>query len=182
MEQTPSPAPPNRRHFLAGTAIVALGAAIELMPVVSGLAVLLNPLRRRSSRRDFLPVTSLKTLPADGLPRKFPVIADRVNAWTRIPHVAIGAVFLRRGRDDSVQAFNVLCPHAGCHVNLSPDQDAFLCPCHASHFELSGRRADDRSPSPRGLDELDVEVKPSGQILVKFQNFLPGVAEKIPVS
>ena len=182
MDRMPSPPPTGRRNFLVGAAIVALGAVAKLVPVASGLLVFLNPLRSKAARGAFLPVALLDALPADGMPRRFPVIADRVNAWTKTPQVSIGAVYLRRLPDHSVQAFNVICPHAGCFVNFQPERKAFQCPCHASHFHLGGAISEPSSPSPRGLDGLEVNVQPSGQILVKFQNFRPGAAEKIPVT
>ena len=38
-----------------------------------------------------------------------------------------------------------------------------------------------KSPSPRGLDELEVEIRSDNEIWVKFQNFRAGEKEKIPV-
>jgi menaquinol-cytochrome c reductase iron-sulfur subunit len=181
MDRMPSPPQIGRRNFLLGAVAVALGAVAKLVPVASGFLVFLNPLRPKAARGVFLPVASLEALPADGVPRRFPVIADRVNAWTKTPHVSIGAVYLRRLPDHSVQAFNVTCPHAGCFVNFLPERNAFQCPCHESHFRLDGALRDATSPSPRGLDALEVNVQPSGQILVRFQNFRPGVSEKIPI-
>lgn len=181
MESDALPGRTGRRHFLAGAAVVVLAAAAKLVPVVSGLQVFLQPLRRHAGPASFVPVTSVSALPADGAPRRFPVVAERVNAWSRTPGVSVGAVYLRRLPNGGVQGFNALCPHAGCPVSFQPERRAFACPCHASRFEVNGAVSSPDSPSPRGLDELEVQVNPAGQVLVKFQNFRSGVAQKVPI-
>ena len=39
-----------------------------------------------------------------------------------------------------------------------------------------------RSPSPRALDGLEVELREGSEVWVKFQNFEAGKATKIPVA
>src|SRR5260221_674567 len=81
----------------------------------AGLAVYLDPLRHKSSGKGSVRVASLEALPSDGIPRKFPVLATRVDAWNKFREVPIGAVYLRR-TGDQIEALNVVCPHAGCFV------------------------------------------------------------------
>lgn len=182
METTDSPLQPPRRHFLIGLAVMGLSALVKLMPVAGGLVVYLQPLRRRAVAAEYQPVASLAALPADGTPRKFSIFADRVDAWNRIPNVAIGTVYLRRTGPAAAQALHATCPHAGCFVRYRADERDFVCPCHASQFALDGTISSPNSPSPRGLDALAVQVRPDGQVLVKFQNFRPGVPEKVSAS
>ena len=182
MDNAPPPPGCNRRNFVAGAATLALGTIVSLPSMVSGLVVLLDPLRRQTRSATFRAVTTLAALPADGIPRRFPIIAERINAWTRMPQASIGTVYLRRLPDNTVQAFNATCPHTGCLVHAHPDQAAFLCPCHESRFALDGSLRDSNSPSPRGLDALEVDITPAGQVRVKFQNFRLGVAEKVPLA
>src|SRR5438309_4689223 len=47
----------------------------------------------------------------------------------------LGAVYLRRTPDGKLQAFNVVCPHAGCFVDFLPERGMYLCPCHNSRSE-----------------------------------------------
>ena len=56
----------------------------------------------------------------------------------------------------------------------------YLCPCHNSTFALDGKISSAGSPSPRGLDELEVEIRNDSEVWVKFQNYRAGVPEKIP--
>src|SRR5262249_50095213 len=127
-------------------------------------------------------VTTLDALPADGVPRKFPVIAAKSDAWSKFPDAPIGAVYLRRTKDDKVEALNAVCPHAGCFVDFSAERGIFRCPCHDSSFALDGKIAGAKSPSPRALDALDVKVDTDGAVWVTFQNFIAGRADKVPVA
>jgi Rieske Fe-S protein len=150
-------------------------------PVLSGVWVILDPLRRKSEQNVLIPVTSLRSLPEDGLPRKFVLKAAHSDAWNRTPSVPIGAVYLRRIGPNSVQALNVECPHAGCSVDFVPSRKGYLCPCHNSSFTLDGRISDPKSPSPRALDELQVEIR-DDEVLVRFEKYLAGHEQKIPVT
>jgi Rieske Fe-S protein len=153
---------------------------VGLFPFVAGLAVFFDPLRRQTKTGDLVLVASLNALPADGTPRKFPVITSHQDAWNKLPNVPVGAVYLRRTGERAVQALNVVCPHAGCFVDYVAGRKGFLCPCHNSTFALNGKINDTKSPAARGLDELEYEIRNETEIWVKFQNFRAGGAEKIP--
>jgi len=180
-ETAAGPSGHARRGFLAGAGAIAAAGLALLAPVWSGLRVVFDPLRRASSDPALVPVARLAAIPADGVPRKFRVTADRIDAWNTQRNMPVGAVYLRR-TEDSLQAFNVICPHAGCFVNLASDRSRFVCPCHKSSFNLEGAVDDPASPSPRDMDTLDVEIRNGDQIWVRFQNFLPGRADKTPVA
>lgn len=173
-------APLERRDFFKKTLALVLGGVSMIFPAAAGLVVFLDPLRRKTADRGLIRVASLEALPADGAPRKFSVVADRSDAWNRFPDVPIGAVYLRRTGENAVQAFNVVCPHAGCFVDYLRDRGHYLCPCHNSTFDREGRIQAKSSPASRGLDSLEVEIRDNTEIWVRFQNFRAGTAEKIP--
>lgn len=189
----PNPAsePPHassapRRNFLTEVLAWCVGSIVALVPAVVGVLSFLNPLRssvkarQRPSGSDadgFYQVTSVDALPTT--PQAFKIIADRKDAWNTFPNEAIGAVFLQRAGDGEVRAFNATCPHAGCSVDFRPDMHEYFCPCHNSAFTLEGKRSD-TSPSPRDLDSLPVKIE-DGKVLVKFQDFQTGHAEKKPL-
>ena len=184
-ETIPSESPSaqtGRRGFLKKFFAVVLGGVATLIPVAAGVAVFLDPLRRKSSRKTFVRVTTLDALSDDGSPLKFPVLADRVDAWNRFSDVPIGAVYLRRAGQNNVEALNVVCPHAGCFVDFKAERGKFLCPCHNSLFAADGTIANTSSPAARPLDSLDVELRNEKEIWVKFQNFQAGKKAKIPVA
>jgi len=169
----------ERREFLKKLAAMACGGAATLVPVGAGVAVMLDPLRRKAGAQESTRITTLASLPADGIPRKFSIISSRVDAWNRYEAIPIGAVYLRKTEDNHIEAFNVACPHAGCFVDFLPEKNSFLCPCHNSTFAINGKINDPKSPSPRPLDRLKVQVI-DGEVWVQFQNFRSGEREQIP--
>ncbi|MHC1763287.1 MAG: ubiquinol-cytochrome c reductase iron-sulfur subunit [Verrucomicrobiia bacterium] len=174
--------PSSRRKFLAGACSVGLGALAVLPPVAAGVMVVLDPLRKAAGTNALVRVTTLDLLPEDGVPRKLPIVASQTDAWTKSPSTPIGAVYLRRTGPKEVKAFNVVCPHLGCYVEFEAGRQGFICPCHNSAFGLDGSVSDPKSPSPRGLDELEVEIRNESEVWVKFQNFLTSQTRKIPVA
>jgi len=180
MGQIDLPTPPTRRGFLKQTGAILFGAVAGLVPFLSGLIVFFDPLRRKSRASQFVAVASLNALPEDGSPRKFAVLASRTDAWNKSPNAPIGAVYLRRAEGKAVQALNVVCPHAGCFVDYDSKEQRYLCPCHQSSFALNGKINTSSSPSPRALDELEVEIRNESEVWVKFQNFRAGEANKHP--
>ena len=172
----------DRRGFLKKSLAAGLGLLATLVPVVGGLIVAADPLRRKAAAARAIRVTTLAALPADGVPRRFPVTATKTDAWTHFPAAPVGAVYLRRVNDQKVEALNVVCPHAGCAVEFQPGTGQFLCPCHKSTFKVDGQLADAHSPSPRGLDSLAASVDDDGVVWVTFQNFQAGRPDKVPVA
>jgi menaquinol-cytochrome c reductase iron-sulfur subunit len=171
----------DRRGFFKKLASNVIAAVITVVPLAAGLAVWFDPVRRKNKAGgQMVRVAALNALPEDGVPRKFAVLASRVDAWNRSPESSIGAVYLRRTRGEKPRAFNVVCPHAGCFVDYLESKNSYLCPCHNSTFALDGKINDPKSPSPRGLDELEVEIRNQSEVWVKFQNYRAGVTEKIP--
>jgi Rieske Fe-S protein len=177
----PSEGGAHRRRFLAQAITFALGGVAVLTPLAAGVMAFLNPLRQKSRAGEFMRVTSLEVLPTDGTPQKFPIIADRTDAWNRFPSEAIGAVFLRRIGPAEVKALHATCPHAGCVIQFqaAPDGGKFSCPCHSATFDLGGARLEATSNSPRDMDTLDeVEIRNGTEVWVKFQNFATGTSQK----
>ena len=170
----------ERRDFLVGASAVAAGTLAMLAPIGAAVVSLLDPVRREKVSSEMVLVARTSAIPEDGSPRKFTVTADRTDAWAAYDDSPVGAVYLRRSGDE-VRALNVVCPHAGCFVGVAKDNSRFSCPCHLSSFDLDGAVDDPTSPSPRDMDTLDVEVRNGDEVWVRFQNFLPGRAEKTPV-
>jgi len=177
---SPEPSQNNRRSFVKEFLAIVAGGIAAIIPLVSGAVVFLDPLRRKSKGGgDFIFVAPLSAIPEDGLPRKFSVISDHTDAWNKLPPSPVGAVYLRRV-GQSVEALNVVCPHAGCFVDYLSDHKSYLCPCHNSTFALDGKISDPRSPSPRAMDKLVAEIRNGSEVWVKFQNFRAGVPEQLP--
>ncbi|MEX2216352.1 MAG: Rieske 2Fe-2S domain-containing protein [Phycisphaeraceae bacterium] len=175
---------PPRRSFMTRFLAVVFGTVVGVVPAIAGMMTLLDPLRRKSSAGELVPVTSLEALPSDGLPRKFDIRADLTDAWNKTPNAKIGAIYLKRTGPKEVVAFSTICPHAGCFVSAGGD-GSFKCPCHDSEFNADGsvrpmNTQGKATVSPRGMDTLETQVTEDGQILVKFERFRTGSTQKTP--
>ncbi len=178
-----------RRGFLGKVAAVVIGGLITLFPAAAGLFTFADPLSRRVGGDDdpneqpgrLVRITSLAAVPDDGVPRQFPVIADRQDAWNLFPDEAIGAVYLRRAPGkEQIEAFNATCPHAGCFVNFDRKRNVYQCPCHDSSFNLEGQC--EHGPSPRALDALTTELRAAGdeqEVWVRYVDYYAGKKEQI---
>ncbi len=156
----------GRRRFLTMAAALA-GTAVAALAAIPGFSVILDPLlRRRGSADDFLPIGDASVL-ADH-PVSLPVIGEKVDEWTRAPHVQLGTVWLQKGEGDEIIAMSAECPHLGCKIDFDREHDQFVCPCHDSSFGLDGSVKE--GPSPRAMDRLTAEVR-DGVIEVQFKRF-----------
>jgi menaquinol-cytochrome c reductase iron-sulfur subunit len=175
----PDHAADARRGFLAKMLAIACGGIATLTPLAAGLWAFLDPLGRRSAAARFVPVADLAAIPADGVPRRFPVVTDRKDAWTGYAAEPVGGVWLRRqAGSDVVEALSATCPHAGCSVEMAAGGTCFRCPCHNSEFTFGGGIMEP-SPSPRPMDALDCQVSKDGAVAVQWQVFLAGIADKV---
>ena len=150
----------DRRSFFAVFAALITGAIATLTPLAAGLYAFLSPLLRKSKSPQ-VRIALLDQVPDDGIPRYFPVVADRDDAWNRYPKQRVGAVYLTRqpGTTDPI-AHTAKCPHAGCQIGYTAGDSLFRCPCHTSAFKLDGtRERGDDEVSPRDMDQLPVELR-----------------------
>ncbi len=174
----------NRRSFFA----VLAGGLAMLGPIGAGVWSFVSPLFRKAESPQ-VRVALLDQVPADGKPYFFPVVADRKDAWTSYAQQKVGAVYLvRQPGEESPTAFTAKCPHAGCSVGYSSEEQKFKCPCHTSAFNIDGSRVNgDKEVSPRDLDTLEVKLNSIAladgesvtEVLVTFVDYKTGHSEKI---
>lgn len=127
------------------------------------------------SRRDFLQVawaaTGALTLVASGaLTLNFfaPKIVDgafggvfNLGAVDDFPVGSVtpitnGRFYVVRQADGGFLALYQKCTHLGCAVPWEPESGQFVCPCHASAFEMDGKVIN--PPAPRPLDRFPVSI------------------------
>ena len=175
---------PDRRGFMRGMLTMITGGFALLAPLLGGLALLLDPLRRNKNETSgaFIMVARLASLPANGIPVKFDILSNRKDAWNRYSNVPVGSIYLRRTKNEHLAAFNIICPHAGCFVQIDSQKPQFNCPCHESQFHFDGTKANPNNPSPRGMDPLKLEIRNGDEIWVQYQSFKTGMSERIPTS
>jgi Rieske Fe-S protein len=116
----------------------------------------------------------IKTTPAvldkvyQGKDMEFRDAVDRI-IWTNkkeIPYVA----------------FSGKCPHLGCAFKWRQHKalgQVFLCPCHLSIYDASGKVLD--GPAPRALDALPIRLTASGDVEIIDMEFKAGVKSQIRI-
>ncbi len=68
-----------------------------------------------------------------------------------------GEFYLVRLEDGGLLALSCKCTHLGCTVPWVEKEKKFLCPCHASAFDITGNVI--TSPAARALDTYTVTVE-----------------------
>ena len=68
-------------------------------------------------------------------------------------------VEVRRSAEGDLTALSLLCTHQGCEVSFSPEESAYLCPCHEGRFHPEGGVAGGPPTAP--LARLRVERRGS---------------------
>jgi len=68
-----------------------------------------------------------------------------------------GRFFLARLEDGGFIAISLRCTHLGCSINWEEDKMRFICPCHASAFNIEGDVQN--PPAPKALDYYPVIIE-----------------------
>ena len=68
-----------------------------------------------------------------------------------------GRFYLVRAEDGGFLALYRKCTHLGCAVPWDPAKGQFVCPCHASAFEVDGDVIN--PPAPRPLDRFAITIE-----------------------
>ena len=148
---------------------------------IPGIGLLIDPFYHNGKKRRRHRLLKLSDLEI-GIPRKLMIVERRIDAWTYYPEGPIGAVWLNRHEDGSVDAFSATCPHLGCQIKYTNMDEQFVCPCHKARFSTDGSLAD--GPTQRGLDRLNVKidtVRGEEWVSVLFERYELGTKEKTAV-
>ena len=68
-----------------------------------------------------------------------------------------GRFFLARLEDGGFIAISLRCSHLGCSINWEENKKRFICPCHASAFDIEGEVLN--PPAPKALDYYPVVIE-----------------------
>lgn len=118
-----------------------LGAAIAAEYVVVALDFIRPRRARRSEEEAQLVVAG-------------PVDRFEPGSVTPFPK---GKFYLTRLEDGGFLAVSRECTHLGCTVPWNSERREFMCPCHASSFDITGRVLS--PPAPRALDLHPVRIE-----------------------
>lgn len=143
-EEKPEPqfeAEPKRRDFLRKL-WVGLGI-LALAEVVGVVVAFLRPRKTRANSGE------LGTIIEAGSVAEFE--PNSVTAFVR------GKFYLSRLEDGGFLALSRKCTHLGCTVPWLTKEEKFVCPCHASAYDIRGEVVS--PPAPRALDIYHVFIE-----------------------
>lgn len=155
---------------------MAMGGAIGAVLAVPIVRYVLFPVRRDivADAGEPLDVLAADALQAGAPPIRVQLTASGVrNAWAVADDVALGAAWVRKTEDGTLQALSSTCPHLGCAVAFDQQSKVYKCPCHKSAFGVDGAKLS--GPSKRGLDPLPI-IEDNGRVKITFARFRPDVS------
>jgi Rieske Fe-S protein len=132
---------PDRRSFL-NKLWIGLGF-VALTEIAALVVAFLRP-RKPAARQDVF-----GDIIDAGPVGDFPL--SSVTAFKR------GHFYLARLADGGFLALSRTCTHLGCTVPWDEKEKKFICPCHASAFDITGSVL--RPPAPRALDIFAVSIR-----------------------
>jgi cytochrome b6-f complex iron-sulfur subunit len=135
-----APEKPSRRGFV-GASLVTLG----VIAFFEAIWIALSFLRPRQATR---------TLSEDAILVAGPIERFEPGSVTAFRD---GGFHLVRLDDGGLLALHRKCTHLGCTVPWVADQRRFICPCHASAFDMRG--SVENPPAPRPLDLFAVRIE-----------------------
>jgi len=95
---------------------------------------------------------------------------------------ALGKTIWTNKKDVPYVAFSGKCPHLGCGFKWRQHKvlgQVFLCPCHLSIYDASGKVLD--GPAPRALDSLPIKVSATGEVEIIDMEFKAGTKTQIRI-
>jgi menaquinol-cytochrome c reductase iron-sulfur subunit len=137
-----------------------------MMAAVVGLPVIqyfISPALKKDVSDDWISLGPLENYPLD-IPTPFHFTLTRVNGWERSSQ-SYGA-FVLRGPSEEIVIFSDACTHLSCRVSWDPENEEFLCPCHAASFDKFGRVTS--GPPPKPLNRYEIKLE-ENQLFIHFR-------------
>jgi Rieske Fe-S protein len=168
----------HRRRFMTYCTEILL-AGLSLLVAIPAIGYLLAPLwKREGAEAGFIDMGRLADLPI-GEWRLLALEMVHQDGWKKAKFRHSLWVRRKAASDQEVTVLSPICPHLGCPINWHPDRSQFVSPCHGGVFDAEGRYI--AGPPPRSMDPIEFQVR-AGRLLVRWQEFKIGVAQRVPVS
>jgi cytochrome b6-f complex iron-sulfur subunit len=131
---------PRRRNFLK-----ALWISLGLVALGEFILVILSFFRPAQKKED-------------SSTRQRLIDAGTTDTYTpgTVAAFVTGQFYLVCLEDGGFLALSSKCTHLGCAVPWDTEQQKFICPCHASQFDISGNVLS--APAPRALDLFKINI------------------------
>ncbi len=164
----------DRRGFLQWVSAVSAGIT-GLAVGVPAISAFVSPAMPKPLVDEWIKVADDIALLDVGTPVRLNFVKTVADAW--IESRALNGVWLYTDDGETFKAYNAKCTHLGCGYSHDKEKNSFFCPCHRGEFDVK-TGAVLNGPPPRGLDELQVEIRDSA-VYVKYRDFLLGTADRI---
>lgn len=142
----------DRRHFLKRVVLATSGVLSSALAATAGGYLFAGAGRKQGAR--WTTVARLDDIEPDR-PLHAEYLQVVPDAWATIRRRQ--SVWLVRGPEPEIIAFDPHCTHLGCPYDWDSDERVFKCPCHDGVFDIEGRVL--AGPPPRPLDRLEVRIE-----------------------
>ena len=166
----------DRRTFLKRLSAIGalLSAGLVSIPVVRAIFA---PTAARKRVDNWVKVADDTALLDIGVPIRVNFVQSVDDAW--VESRTLSGVWLYTQDGEKFKAYNGHCTHLGCSYTYDKEKKNFFCPCHRGQFDAK-TGAVLAGPPPRGLDELDVQVR-DAEVFVNYKDFRLGIPERVEV-
>jgi menaquinol-cytochrome c reductase iron-sulfur subunit len=165
--------PKSRRGFLK-IATGILSAVIGVILAIPFLAALIGPIYKKK-KVPFVKAGQVASL-SEGQPVNLRFQYQSKDAFIR--QLVTHDVWVIKHSNTELTVFSPICTHLGCYYNWNAQAGQFICPCHGSHFSITGKVIS--GPAPRPLDTLPHKIE-NGAVYIKWERFEPGIPRKVRV-
>ena len=143
----------DRREFIKA-ATTLIGGLIGITIGLPSIVYLLYPSLREVEGNSIIDLGPLEDYPID-TPTRFEFTKTAINGWETT--ATNYGLYVVRKNDLEARVFSDICTHLGCRVTWHADQQHYISPCHAGHFDVLGNVVS--GPPPRPLDEFVTRVE-----------------------
>jgi len=70
-------------------------------------------------------------------------------------------------KDKNITVLSKKCPHLGCILQINKHNNAIVCPCHGSRFQLSGKFIS--GPAGRDMNILNYKIDSQKNIIIETE-------------
>lgn len=137
----------SRRTFLSSTLTVSSGLALTGVVSLDSLRANSKIEIQQTGNTLILPIEDYEEL-------------KEIGGFKVIKEVAIGeitdSIIIVRKSEAEYLVYSSVCRHKKCNVKYKKDRDLFVCPCHGSTYDMSGKVI--KGPSQGDIPKYNVKL------------------------
>ncbi len=179
MSKTPTH-PQNQHRFIErltlrgfiGKIIGGIAALIGITLVLPLTGSIILPALRRKAEK-WIDILDKRQLKPES-PLSVEMVTSLKDGWRTT--TSLKTVWVVKKEEGEVLIYSPLCTHLGCGYRWEEEKSIFLCPCHASVFDINGKVLS--GPAPRPLDTLLIKIE-GNRISTIYKEYKAGTSKKI---